>query len=197
MARNTPGPNSPRGSLSNRDQIDLLLEEYRALYALATFRMSALDRRVPLAATALIAVLVGALALPADAQMIVLLALPLGAVWSVATALTHARSFEDALRRIEEIESRVNTLAGDELLVFQSRHPSRASTVGGRTGRDIIRAVAAASLLTTAACVWAAATLEQPSSVRTGLAVYASAMLIVIALLPRRLRLYRYRRDAK
>lgn len=186
-----------RSRLNPSQRLDILLEEYRALYALAAFRMSALDRRVPLAATALIAVLVGAMSLPADAQVIVLLALPLGAVWSVATAITHARSFEDALRRIEEIESRVNTLAGEELLVFQSRHPSRATTVGGRTGRDIIRAVAAASLLTTAACAWAGATLEQPASVRTGLAVYASAMLIVIALLPRRFRRYRYCRNGR
>lgn len=173
------------------------MEEYRALYALATFRMAALDRRVPLAATALIAVLVGALSLPTPAQIVVLIALPLGAVWSVATAITHARSFEDALRRIEEIESRVNELAGSELLVFQSRHPSRATTVGGRTSRDSIRAVLAASILTVLACLWAVAAMDQIVLIRIGLIAYCTAAAVALALLPWRLRGYEYRPSPK
>jgi transcriptional regulator with XRE-family HTH domain len=122
------------------DPISILLEEYRALYALAEFRMVSLDRRAPLAGT-LISVLLGAVTLlPHDGQLVVLLSLPLLLIWLVRTTINHARSFEDLIRRIDQIEVEVNALAGKNLLRFQSNHPSRGRAVGGRTGRETVAA---------------------------------------------------------
>lgn len=110
--------NSNRLCIAKR--IDVLLEEYRALYALVQFRMTALDRRVPLAGSTLAFSLGGAFIAPLHVQIVVLVVLPLAVLWLVRTTINHARSFEDALRRIEQIEVRVNELASEELMAFQS-----------------------------------------------------------------------------
>lgn len=140
-------------SITTAQQIEVLLEEYRALYGLVNLRMASLDRRVPLAGVALSVTLGGALVAPLLVQATVLLVLPLALVWIVRTTVNHARSFEDALRRIEAIERQVNKLAGAELLAFQSRHPSRGRAVGGRTGRESVLAVLLAAGCGLAACV--------------------------------------------
>lgn len=145
-----------RGSISEERKVEVLLEEYRVLYTLALFRLSALDRRVPLAVGALGAFLVAVAALPWTAQIVVLMVVPISLIWVVRTTISHARSFEDCLRRIEHIEQRTNAIAGEELLLFQSRHPSRGRTTGGRSGGETVAAVMLASGLTLAATGWLA-----------------------------------------
>lgn len=111
--------------LSNRDRIDVLLEEYRALNGLLTFRMTAMDRRLPVAG-GLFALLLGTMSsLSGETRLWLLLTLPLGLMWLVITTANHAKSKEDHLRRIDEIERQVNALAGEELMAFQSRHPKK------------------------------------------------------------------------
>ncbi len=122
-------------------------EEYRALYDLVEFRMSALDRRAPVTAAAFAGVVASLQAVPAGAQVILFVGLPIGLLWFVRTTVNHARSFEDVLRRIEEIECAVNDLLGTEVLRFQSKHPSRHRQVGGRTGHETVLAVLTTVLL--------------------------------------------------
>lgn len=129
-------------------------EEYRALYSIATFRMTALDRRMPVTAGAMAAVLSGLDAISRDSQLLLLLGVPLALVWFVRTTVNHARSFEDVLRRIEQIERAINDLLGKPVLNFQSRHPSRSQQVGGRTSRESVSAVLATSLLLLAAAAF-------------------------------------------
>lgn len=139
---------------SDQSAISIQLEEYRALYAIALFRMSSLERRVPLGVAAIIALLASILALTPSNQIAVLMMIPLGLVWHLATTINHARSFEDVLRRIDEIEREVNAIADQDLLLFQSSHPSRGKHVGGRTGHESVRAVFAGSMLTLLASLW-------------------------------------------
>jgi hypothetical protein len=124
-----------------------LFEEYRALYSIAAFRMGALDRRLPITAGAITAVLSGMDVVSADSQIILFVAVPLALVWFVRATINHARSFEDVLRRIEQIERSINALVGKQVLRFQSCHPSRLRNVGGRTSRESVSAVMATSLI--------------------------------------------------
>ena len=55
--------------LTPRERIDVLLAEYHALYGLAQFRMSALDKRVPAAGAAIVAFLSGVPVLPDPAGL--------------------------------------------------------------------------------------------------------------------------------
>ena len=48
---------TPRAGVSVETRIQVLLEEYRALYALLTFRLTAMDRRLPAIGGALAAAL--------------------------------------------------------------------------------------------------------------------------------------------
>ncbi len=131
------------------DRIGVLFNEYRVLYELAAFRMGSLDRRVPVAGATLTAFVGSIPLLPSEAALVVLVVVPLSVVWLLRTTIAHARSLEDLLRRIEEIESRINDLAGESLIGFQSTHPSRGRAVGGRIGTETISAVCmvAAALL--------------------------------------------------
>jgi hypothetical protein len=132
----------------------ILLEEYRALYALAQFRMGSLERRAPIAGVMLSAFLGSVTILPPEASLIFLLGLPLALLWFVRTTIIHAKSFADLLRRIEAIEHRVNQIAGEDLLLFQSTHPSRRIAVGGRIGREVTRSVVIGCLMLLAGCVY-------------------------------------------
>lgn len=134
--------------------ISALFEEYRALYGLAVFRMNALDRRVSVAGGTLAAFVAGLSSLPASAQLVVLLGLPVALIGFMRATVNHARSFEDVLRRLEEIEREVNRLLEKNVLLFQSRHPSGRREVGGRTGRETTQAVLATVLLLLAACAY-------------------------------------------
>lgn len=149
-----------RKTLDSAARISILLEEYRALYTLAEFRMSSLDKRVPIGSAALVTFLGGVSLLDTPAMLSLMAALPLVLYWYLFTTIGHARSFEDVLRRIEAIERKINALAGATLLSFQSTHPSRGLHVGGRTGAFAVRSVAtvcAATILTGSALVWIAA----------------------------------------
>lgn len=135
-----------RGARHPNAAISVLLEEYRALYDLVRFRLEAMDRRLPLTAGAIGAVLAGVPTMPPVSGFVVLLILPPSVAWLVATVASHARAKEDHLRRIAEIELSVNEIAGRELLVFQSRHPGRGRYVSGRSGRTTLLAAASGAL---------------------------------------------------
>ena len=78
--------------------------------------------------------------------------LPTVLVWLYRTTVAHARSKEDVLRRLDEIERQVNYLAREELLVIQSRHPNRHRSVSGRSGLATLRATLSLCLLSLAGC---------------------------------------------
>lgn len=130
----------------------MLLAEYHALYGLAQFRMSALDKRVPAAGAAIVAFLSGVPVLPDPAGLILLVVIPASLIWFIRTTINHARSFEDLIRRIEQIEQTLNTIAGETLISFQSTHPSRGRAVGGRTGFETVTAAGLSSALIIGSC---------------------------------------------
>lgn len=164
--------------LSPRDRADILIAEFQALYGLAEFRMAALDRRVPASGAALLAFTSSLPLLPTIGQLLLLVAIPASVIWLLRAAINHARSFEDALRRIERIERALNTLAGEDLVGFQSSHPSRMRTVGGRTGAETVCAVALAGTVMTAAC---AAMAWDTLPITDVFASYAAALVSVVA----------------
>lgn len=134
-------------------RIRVMLEEYRALYSLLVFRLNTMEQRLPIIAALLSATLGGASSLPHDVQPLVFMALPPALVWFLRTTLGHARSKQDVKSRIDEIERAVNRLIGEELLAFQSRHPSRGRIVAGRSGRELVLSVYLAALALLAGCV--------------------------------------------
>lgn len=140
-------------SLSDRDRVNILLEEYKALYSLLTFRLEAIDQRIPVAAGALVALLSSSSAFTNDQRLALLLGIPAACAWLHGTTVLHARSKEDVLRRIDEIERTINGLAAEELLVFQSRHPNRKRFVGGRSGFGSVLAVLNISVVAVAAAL--------------------------------------------
>lgn len=129
------------------DRVQVLLEEYKALYSLLTFRLGAIDQRIPLAAGTLVALLSSSSNFSHDQRLALLLGLPASCVWLQSTIVLHARSKEDVLRRIDEIERSINGLAAEELLLFQSRHPNRRRFVGGRSGFGSVLAVFGLSIV--------------------------------------------------
>jgi hypothetical protein len=131
-------------------------EEYRALYALVEFRMAALDRRAPVTAAAFAGAVASMQAVPVEARFVLFVALPIALVWLTRTTINHARSFEDVLRRIEEIEHAVNSVLKADVLRFQSNHPSRHRRVGGRTGHESVLAVLGTADLVLAALAFQA-----------------------------------------
>lgn len=137
-------------ALSTWHRAKLLVEEYRALYTLLTFRLAAIDQRLPLVSGALLTFVASVPAIEPRSRLLALLLVPAAAVWIHRTTILHARSKEDLLRRIDEIESHLNALACEELLVFQSRHPNRNRSVSGRSGMGSVRAVLVAGLVASA-----------------------------------------------
>lgn len=124
------------GGLITQQHLDILFEEYRALYGLVELRLTSLDRRALLAWAALGAFLTGFNTMGEGAQQSFLLGVPLAVFWLLRTTVNHARSFEDAIRRIDQIECEVNSIAGAKLLAFQSRHPAAAApSAGGQDAR--------------------------------------------------------------
>lgn len=184
----------PSRALPRQQQINIMLEEYRALYGLVQYRVGSLERRVPVAGVTFTAVLGVANLLPDHVRLVFLMALPIVAVWFMHTTMNHVRSLEDLLRRIEAIERAVNDLAERELMVFQSRHPSRGAFVGGRVGTGSANAVAYAMLLLIGIC--AALFLGDPPQ-EQGIVVAYGALLVVVVVtvlvMVQRVRGYRYR----
>jgi hypothetical protein len=155
----------PDNQLSVRDRIDVLLAEYGTMYALAELRMNSLDKRVPAAGAALVAFLGGVPAVPQSTAWLILVVIPASLIWFLRTAVNHARSFEDAIRRIEQIEGELNALAGADLIRFQSTHPSKGRAVGGRTGVETVLAVLlASSILLGASAVLAGVAFDSAQS---------------------------------
>lgn len=182
----------PEG-LDARDLIRVLVEEYRAMYGLLSFRLAAVDQRLPLVGGALLGVLGTVSSLPSAAQSGVLLAMPMALAWLLRMTVFHARSKEDVLRRIDEIERHVNQIAGEELLAFQSRHPSRARTISGRTGMGTVWSVLWFCLVGLLGCL-ALVVSQRPTDPRvlTGYAVYICIAAVDFVHVVFRLRRYRY-----
>lgn len=165
-------------TLSDLERIHVVLEEYRALNALLLMRIKAVDERLPLVG-GLTAAVVGSLAqLPGDLRLMILLSAPALLVWLFETAVAHTRSKEDELRRLDEIESQVNRLAGAELLVFQSRHPNLKAMVGGRSGQSTVRATLSLCVVSLVAC---AALFAREAGATVWLVLYAAYLLVAIA----------------
>lgn len=177
------------------DPVPILLEEYRQLYALALFRLNVLDQRVPVIGATLTGVLASIAVLPAAVQPLLLIGLPISLIWFARTTINHARSFEDVLRRIDEIERAVNSRARAELLQFQSRHPSRGISVGGRTGTETVEAVLGASALILGGCLHLAEgtwTIGPPHSALY--ALFIGGIAVALIFMKRGLARYRYRK---
>jgi hypothetical protein len=182
--------------VSLETRVQILLEEYRALYSLLTFRLTAMDRRLPAIGGTLAGILGSTTAMPNQTRLAFLLGMPIALLWLFLSTVQHARSKADHIRRIDEIERLVNRLAGEELLVFQSRHPNKARYPGGRTGFGSVFAVLTVCLIMLGFC-WYSARIP-PALLAGGdvlaylvyLAVAAAVMLVAIARLSR----YRYRR---
>lgn len=117
------------------------------MYDIQLLRITALDKRVPVTAGAMAVVIAALDVVSEESQLLLLLCVPIALIWFVRATVNHARSSEDVLRRIEEIETAVNALLGGPVIHFQSRHPSRGQKVGGRTGQESVSAVLATSLL--------------------------------------------------
>ncbi len=183
---------------TDQTRLQCLLEEYRAMYALALFRLASLDRRVPVTGATLTASLASVVAIPSGASMVVFIGLPLAVVWFVRTTINHARSFEDALRRIEQIEFEINGLVGREAMCFQSRHPSRGQKVGGRTSGETIGAVLIAAITLMVGCGFMfVQTVDAPWQ---GWGAYGGFLMTVfgyLILIIRRLKKYEYAPQAR
>lgn len=152
-----------------------MLAEYDALYRLAEFRLGALDRRIPLIGGVLTGFLSVVPMLPGVSQVLGLLAIPVSLIWLVRTTITHAKSFEDAIRAIEAIEQRVNDELGEKVLGFQSTHPSRRRSVGGRTGSETVSALVIVSCLLLGMSLWMGTGIE------TELGWFNSAYAVFVA----------------
>ena len=135
------------GPLGDKEAVAAQMEEYKALYSLVVYRMTSLEQRLPLAGALIAAALSSVPSLPKATQTLALLGLPVVLFLILQSTVNHARSFEDVLRRIEDIEKDVNKIAKRTLLSFQSRHPSRHRAVGGRTGTLSVRWILITNLL--------------------------------------------------
>ena len=124
------------------------------MYDIQLLRITALDKRVPVTAGAMAAVIAALDIVSEESQLLLLLCVPIALIWFVRATVNHARSSEDVLRRIEEIETAVNSLLGGQVIYFQSRHPSRGRKIGGRTGQESVSAVLATSLLVLGAAAY-------------------------------------------
>ncbi|MCA9262589.1 MAG: hypothetical protein KDA60_02025 [Planctomycetales bacterium] len=182
-----------RQTLPRQTQIDLLLEEYRALNSLLLFRLNAMDRRLPATSAVLASGIAAAGAIPPDSRLVLLATAPLATLWLLNTTVQHAKAKEDNLRRIDEIERHINRLAGEPLLVFQSQHPNRQSVAGGRTGFLTVAAASYSSLVMVALCVYLYASDPTPLP-RWPFYAYAGVIFVLILLKPLGLRRYRYLR---
>lgn len=132
--------------LSRLERIQILLEEYRSLNSLLLFRLAAMDRRLPVSVGIITAAMASILVVPAESRMALLLVTPPALFWLVRSTAQHARAKEDHLRRIDEVERAINSIAGEELLVFQSHRPIGSRVAAGRTGSITVVAVSSGRL---------------------------------------------------
>jgi len=141
-------------SITEQDKLNILITEYNSLYSLYTFRIQAIEKRLPMAAVILSAFLGVLTTLPSDVRIVFYIGIPISLIYVLRTASIHVRSFEDSLRRIDEIENQINNLVGENLIRFQSNHPSKVKTVGGRTSRELILSIMAMTVLVIFACIY-------------------------------------------
>jgi hypothetical protein len=175
-------PEAMLGTDANRpDKTAVLIEEYRAMYALVLYRLSALDQRTPIVAAVITGALASVASLPPHLQMVFLVGLPASILWFVRTTTNHARSLEDALRRIEQIEGMVNDQTREQLLQFQSSHPSRGQEVGGRTGRESVETVLVTALLLLAGAAFIAWNTENMNTL--GFNAYVTNLVVIAGLI--------------
>ncbi len=181
--------------LTEVQQIDILLKEYIVLYALLQWRLTAADRRLFISGGLLAGILTAIHSLDAHAARLLLWGLPV-LLWVIFSAMVgHARSKEDLLRRIDEIECRVNTLACVELLAFQSRRREASRAVGGRTAAMAINGTLTlyiTILLGAVVFLWPAGDTASPGYVEFGLWVAFWSMVMLRSALG--LQHYRYER---
>ncbi len=129
-----------------------MLEEYRQIYMLLPYRWEALDRRLPVTAITLGGLALTLAHVAGPLQWLALVGTPLWLIWLTRSTVNHARSLEDGLRRIEDIEREIAATIHGWPLRFQSSHPSRGVHVGGRTGAGTIQGVIVLSALTLVGC---------------------------------------------
>lgn len=181
--------------LSTRDQVNVLLEEYRALYGLLLFRLDAMERRLPIAGGGIVVLFASLSAIPDELRVATLIVLPASLAWLVWTTVNHGRSKEDNLRRIDEIERQVNELACSELLVFQSQHPNCKRHVAGRTGSGTVAALAATCVAMLVACHFLFAPLTASVSLLFGYDAYLVTVAVFVVGCSYRMRRYRYQHN--
>ncbi len=167
------------------------------MYGLASYRLAALEGRVPVLGAALTAFLGSIAVLPPSIQVVLFFGLPVALYWFVRTTVNHARSLEDVLRRIEEIECSINELTCEPLMTFQSSHPSRGRAIGGRVGTGTVHSTLTAAAMLLVACNYL---LEVERTVHIGIAVgYALFTILVFILCVTEvvgLARYRYRKSS-
>ena len=188
-------PAAPCASLSDTERVRVLLEEYRALYGLLSFRLAAVERSLPVAGGTLAAILSGSASLPLDVHRVVLLVMPAALLWLLRTTCSQARSKEDCLRRIDEIERTVAQIAGEELLAFQSRHPNRGRIVSGRSGVTTVFGVLSFCLSGVTACAWLAVPVWPEFSILVAYGAYVVAVATDLVASVWRLGRYAYRKS--
>ena len=182
--------------LGRSEQIEILLEEYRTLNSLLLFRLSAMDRRLPVSVAFVAAAVASMSALPPDAQIAALLLTPVSLLWLVRSTVQHARAKEDHLRRIDEIERAVNSLAGATLLAFQSQHPSRRDVPSGRTGGVTVFAVTSGCTAMLGLCLFRL--LNSPGPVPPWLYVaYVCGVALDVVMSQAGLSRYRYQKKVE
>ena len=174
-------------------RIQVLLEEYRALYHLLEFRLAAMDRRLPVATGTLGAILAAVASMPPNTQAVFLIGLPAAFAWLLTTTVAHARAKEDHLRRIDELERSVNQLVGEELLVFQSRHPNR-KRAAGRTGQGTILALLTACETMLWGCAYFFQAYGRPATIETAYFGYVACIATYLFAPVVALRHYSYRK---
>lgn len=161
-------PQADKPILTHHERIQVLVEEYCVLYDLLRFRLEAMDARLPLAGGVLVTALSALSAMPSETQQVLLLTLPAAVLWLARMTIAHGRSKEDLKRRIAQLERLINAIAGEELLVFQSRHPDAFANVGGRTGMATVWAVFTLCLAMLGSCAYLFA-LSRPPTWLTGI----------------------------
>ena len=137
--------------LSTSDEVSVILEEYRALYSLLTYRFSSIEKRVATAGILMSAVLGLLPTLPNESKIVFLFGAPLGLLYILRSTILHIRSLEDYFRLIEEAETRINKIAKKSLLRFQSGHPSK-KTPGGRGSQELLSFILLMSIGILIAC---------------------------------------------
>ncbi len=126
--------------LTDKDRASIVIEEYKAMYSLLTFRFTAIERRVAFSAIIISSILGLLPKMELESKSIFLIGAPIAIIYLIRSTILHIRSLEDYFRKIEEAESRINEICSESLMQFQSGHPSR-KTPGGRASQELLHFV--------------------------------------------------------